>query len=199
MRRLAIASRRLRRRGCCGIWDRRTAGGQSTRGTAGICFAARRRLRGVHIASAIVALSALRRLYLLHLAREFHLDLPADDMRDAVVLLLRDRLQPFEDIGREANADLTDGAELDWLGGHEPQDISSLTMMLPPHHIPSWLAMLATISPTRDRERMTAPADIEPAIESALSRVARELVEIARALERLETLIALIASAAVAK
>jgi hypothetical protein len=49
------------------------------------------------------------------------------------------------------------------------------------------------------RQAPLAAADIEPAIESALARVARELVEIAKALERLETLIALIASAAAAK
>jgi hypothetical protein len=36
-----------------------------------------------------------------------------------------------------------------------------------------------------------ATADISPAIETALSRVARELVEIWRTLERLETLVAL--------
>jgi hypothetical protein len=46
---------------------------------------------------------------------------------------------------------------------------------------------------------MNAPTEIEPAIETALSRVARELVEIARALERLETLVAFIASAATTK
>jgi hypothetical protein len=46
---------------------------------------------------------------------------------------------------------------------------------------------------------MNAPADIEPAVESALGRVARELEAIAEALERLETLVAFIASAAVAK
>jgi hypothetical protein len=46
---------------------------------------------------------------------------------------------------------------------------------------------------------MNAPVDIETTIEAALSRVARELVEIANALERLENLVALIASAATAK
>ena len=46
---------------------------------------------------------------------------------------------------------------------------------------------------------MSAPAEIEAAVETALSRVARELVAIAETLERLETLVALIASAAVAK
>ena len=46
---------------------------------------------------------------------------------------------------------------------------------------------------------MNAPAEIEPAIESALFRVARELVQITKALERLEALVALIASAAIAK
>jgi hypothetical protein len=46
---------------------------------------------------------------------------------------------------------------------------------------------------------MTSPADIEPVIDSALSRVARELEQIGQALERLETLVAVIASAAVAK
>jgi hypothetical protein len=49
------------------------------------------------------------------------------------------------------------------------------------------------------RTRMNATAEIESAIDNALSRVARELVEIARALERLESLVALIASAAKAK
>jgi hypothetical protein len=43
---------------------------------------------------------------------------------------------------------------------------------------------------------LTAP---EPVIEAALSRVAPELVEIARALERLESLVALTASAAATK
>ena len=44
---------------------------------------------------------------------------------------------------------------------------------------------------------MNAPAaNIEPAIDSALSRVADELVKIAKALERLEQLVAIIASAA---
>jgi hypothetical protein len=46
---------------------------------------------------------------------------------------------------------------------------------------------------------MTAPAEIQPVIDSALSRVASELEAIAEALERLETLVALIASAATAK
>jgi hypothetical protein len=46
---------------------------------------------------------------------------------------------------------------------------------------------------------MTAPAEIQPAIELALSRVARELEQVAQALERLEPLVAVIASAAVAK
>ena len=46
---------------------------------------------------------------------------------------------------------------------------------------------------------MSTPADIEPAVESALSRVARELVAIAEAIERLESLVALIASAKTAK
>ena len=43
---------------------------------------------------------------------------------------------------------------------------------------------------------MNAPVDIEPAIEAALSRVARELPEIAK---MLETPIVLIVSAATAK
>ena len=43
---------------------------------------------------------------------------------------------------------------------------------------------------------MNAAADIEPAIDSALTRVAHELASIAKALERLEQLVALIASAA---
>jgi hypothetical protein len=43
------------------------------------------------------------------------------------------------------------------------------------------------------------PAEIETAVETAFSRVARELVEIGRALERLEALVALLASVAVAK
>lgn len=46
---------------------------------------------------------------------------------------------------------------------------------------------------------MNTVAQIEPAINSALASVARELVEIARALEKLEALVALIASAAIAK
>jgi hypothetical protein len=46
---------------------------------------------------------------------------------------------------------------------------------------------------------MTSPVDIEPAIDSALTRVAHELASIASALERLESLVALIASAATAK
>jgi hypothetical protein len=46
---------------------------------------------------------------------------------------------------------------------------------------------------------MTAPAEIQPVIETALGRVARELVKIETALRRLETLVALIASAAAAK
>jgi hypothetical protein len=44
------------------------------------------------------------------------------------------------------------------------------------------------------RQARSAPAEIEPAIETALARVARELTEIAKALERLETLVAFIAS-----
>jgi hypothetical protein len=40
---------------------------------------------------------------------------------------------------------------------------------------------------------------VEPVIDSALSRVAHELASIASALERLETLVAVIASAATAK
>ena len=50
-----------------------------------------------------------------------------------------------------------------------------------------------------DQSAMTAPAEIQPVIDSALSRVASELEAIAEALERLETLVALIASAATAK
>ena len=46
---------------------------------------------------------------------------------------------------------------------------------------------------------MNAPVDIEPVIDSALTKVAQELASIANALERLETLVALIASAAVTK
>jgi uncharacterized membrane protein (DUF373 family) len=46
---------------------------------------------------------------------------------------------------------------------------------------------------------MTTPAEIEAAVETALSRVARELVAVAETLERLEILVALIASAAVSK
>ena len=59
--------------------------------------------------------SALRRLCFLHLAREFRLQLSSDDMRHAVILLLRDGFQPGEDFGRQANADLADGAGL----GHQ--------------------------------------------------------------------------------
>jgi hypothetical protein len=44
-----------------------------------------------------------------------------------------------------------------------------------------------------------SPADISPSIEASLVRVARELEAIAAALERLQILVALIASAAVAK
>ena len=48
-------------------------------------------------------------------------------------------------------------------------------------------------------ERHDSASTIAPAIETALSRVARELADIAKALDRLETLVALIASAATAK
>jgi hypothetical protein len=43
------------------------------------------------------------------------------------------------------------------------------------------------------------PAEIQPTIEAALSRVAHELASIAEALARLEITLALIASAATAK
>ena len=46
---------------------------------------------------------------------------------------------------------------------------------------------------------MNATADIDVVIESALVRVARELEAIAAALERLQSLVAVIASAATAK
>jgi hypothetical protein len=46
---------------------------------------------------------------------------------------------------------------------------------------------------------MNAPAEIETAIETVLGRVARELEQVAQSLARLETLVALLASAAVAK
>jgi hypothetical protein len=46
---------------------------------------------------------------------------------------------------------------------------------------------------------MNAPAEVEPAIEAAISRVAAELAEIAQAVARLEIILQLIASAAVAK
>ena len=46
---------------------------------------------------------------------------------------------------------------------------------------------------------MNAPANIEPAIASALDRVAAELTEIAQRVARLELLLQLIVSAAVAK
>jgi hypothetical protein len=46
---------------------------------------------------------------------------------------------------------------------------------------------------------MKASGELHSAIEDALSRVACELTQIASALERLETLVALIASVAVAK
>ena len=45
---------------------------------------------------------------------------------------------------------------------------------------------------------MTELTAIEPIIETALTKVARELAAIANALDRLETLVALIASAATA-
>jgi hypothetical protein len=45
---------------------------------------------------------------------------------------------------------------------------------------------------------MTAPAEIQPAIESALARVARELEAIAEALARLEITLQIIASSATA-
>ena len=48
------------------------------------------------------------------------------------------------------------------------------------------------------RRRYDAPAAIEPVIDSALA-VARELEQIGEALERLERVVALIASAATAK
>ena len=46
---------------------------------------------------------------------------------------------------------------------------------------------------------MNAPAEVQPAIDSSLMRVAHELASIASALERLENLVALIASAAASK
>jgi hypothetical protein len=46
---------------------------------------------------------------------------------------------------------------------------------------------------------VTAPSDNEPAIKSALARVAHELVKIAESLERLETMVAFLARAAAAK
>ena len=48
-----------------------------------------------------------------------------------------------------------------------------------------------------DKTAMTAPAEIQPVVDSALARVARELEQIARALEKIESLVALIASAVV--
>jgi hypothetical protein len=48
-------------------------------------------------------------------------------------------------------------------------------------------------------ERHDPDLTIESAIDSALSRVARELADIAKSLDRLESLVALIASAATAK
>jgi hypothetical protein len=50
-----------------------------------------------------------------------------------------------------------------------------------------------------EQPTMNAPAEIKPAIEAALTRVAQELTSIASALERLENLVAIIASAAAAK
>jgi hypothetical protein len=46
---------------------------------------------------------------------------------------------------------------------------------------------------------MNAPSEISLAIEAALARVTRELTAAAEALERLEHLVAIIASAAIAK
>jgi hypothetical protein len=48
-------------------------------------------------------------------------------------------------------------------------------------------------------EPMTASAEIEPAVETALTRVSREPAEIAQMLAKLEILLSLIASAAAAK
>ncbi len=46
---------------------------------------------------------------------------------------------------------------------------------------------------------LPAPAEIEPALATALARVARELAEVGATLQQLEVLLALIASAAAAK
>ena len=46
---------------------------------------------------------------------------------------------------------------------------------------------------------MNAPTDIEPAIEAALSRVSRELAEVAEALAKIATTLEFVASAAAAK
>ncbi len=46
---------------------------------------------------------------------------------------------------------------------------------------------------------MTAPADIEPALATALERAVRELAEVAQAIAKIEALLQLIASAAAAK
>ena len=61
-------------------------------------------------------------------------------------------------------------------------------------HYSIWKHIALQSKPT-----MNAPAEIQPAIETALFRVARELIQITEALERLEALVALIASAAIAK
>ena len=46
---------------------------------------------------------------------------------------------------------------------------------------------------------MTAPADIEPTLAAVLERVSAELTAVAETLAKIETLVALIASAATAK
>jgi hypothetical protein len=138
---------------------------------------------------------ALRRLCLLHFARKFRLDLPANDVRHGVVLLLRNSLQPRENLGREADADLAD-----WSGlSHQAARYFILDKDATPAPYRFTVSLANHVIVRRNFDLMNAPADIQPAIESELARVARELDVIGRSLERLESLIALIASAAVAK
>ena len=56
-----------------------------------------------------------------------------------------------------------------------------------------------TTNASEHPDGMSAPADISPAVEAALARVARELEQVAQALARIEILLQLIASAASAK
>jgi hypothetical protein len=61
------------------------------------------------------------------------------------------------------------------------------------------LSVFSFMPPIAGERPVTAPSDNEPAIKSALARVAHELVKIAESLERLETMVAFLARAAAAK